>query len=387
MVKIFIGNLACNTTAEELRELFEKYGTVSECDIVKNFGFVHMDNMSEAEEAIQNLHQHQLNGWRMNVEMSKGRPKSTTKLHVSNLGEGVSSEVLRAKFEDFGTVVECDIVKDYAFVHMERMEDAMSAIEKLDNTAFKGKLMSVQLSTSRLRTAPGMGDHTGCYVCGKHGHWSKDCPVSRNGSHGDGARGHSGRGPPGSPPGYGRGGYGMASPPAADFMGNPAYNRASYVGGLPPPPRRLGGYSSEPGDRYAGRAAGPYADRSSPYDRDRLFSSVDYYEKYRARPYGSSYFEDRRMSYLPPPPPPPASLSKLSSTVDPYERRPPPPPPASAAAAAAFYAQDRSPIRRVPAAPAGFTYDGTQPSPVSAPRSNFPVPRPKDHYAPRYAPY
>ncbi|XP_010749846.3 RNA-binding protein 4.1 [Larimichthys crocea] len=302
MVKIFIGNLACNATAEELRELFEKYGKVSECDIVKNYGFVHMNNMSEAEEAIQNLHQHELHGWRMNVEMSKGRPKSTTKLHVSNLGEGVTSEVLKAKFEDFGSVVECDIVKDYAFVHMERMEDAMDAIEKLDNTAFKGKLMSVQLSTSRLRTAPGMGDHTGCYVCGKHGHWSKDCPVSRNGSHGDAARGRSGRAPPHGPPSYGRGSYGMAAPPAADFMGGSAYSRASYVGGFPPPPpRRL---SSELGDRYASRA-GPYAERSSAYDRDRLYSSVDYYEKYRARPYGSSYFEDRRMPYLPPPPTPP----------------------------------------------------------------------------------
>lgn len=370
MVKIFIGNLACNTTSEELRELFEKYGKVTECDIVKNYGFVHMSNISEAEEAIQNLHQHQLNGWRMNVEMSKGRPKSTTKLHVSNLGEGVTSDVLRARFEEFGPVVECDIVKDYAFVHMERMDDAMDAISKLDNTAFKGKLMSVQLSTSRLRTAPGMGDHTGCYVCGKHGHWSKDCPVSRNGSQGDGTRGRTGRAPPHGPPGYGRGGYGMASPPAADYMGGSAYSRPSYVGGLPPPPRRLSGYSPEMG--YASRAPGSFAERSPAYDRDRLYNSVDYYEKYRAHPYGTSYFEDRRMSYLPPPPPPPSTLSKVSS-VDPFDHRPLPPP-ASATAATAYYARDRSPIRRVPASSAG--YERTQLSP-----------QPKDHYAPRYAPY
>lgn len=138
MVKIFIGNLSSTATAEELRVLFEKYGNVSECDIVKNYGFVHMPNTFEAEQAIQNLNQHELHGWPMNVEISKGRPKATTKLHVSNLGEGVTSSVLRAKFEEFGTVVECDIVKDYAFVHMERMEDAMDAIEKMDNTAFKG---------------------------------------------------------------------------------------------------------------------------------------------------------------------------------------------------------------------------------------------------------
>uniref|UniRef100_A0A8C9XU76 RNA-binding protein 14 n=1 Tax=Sander lucioperca TaxID=283035 RepID=A0A8C9XU76_SANLU len=326
MVKIFIGNLACNTEPAELRELFEKYGEVSECDIVKNYGFVHMNNKSEAEEAIQNLHQYELHGWAMNVEMSKGRPKSTTKLHVSNLGEGVTTDVLRAKFEEFGTVVECDIVKDYAFIHMERMEDAMDAINKLDNTAYKGKLMSVQLSTSRLRTAPGMGDHTGCYVC------------------------RSGRGPPRGPPGYGRGNYRMDSPPEADYMGSSAYSR---------------------------RAPGSFAERSSAYDRERLYSSVDYYEKYRARPYGSSYFEDRRMSYLPPPPPPPSSLSKFSS-IDPYDRRPLPP----SSSAAAYYARDRSPIRRVPVSSAGYAYESTRLSPLSGSRSSHAPPRPKDRYAP-----
>nr|XP_057924027.1 RNA-binding protein 4.1-like isoform X1 [Doryrhamphus excisus] len=372
MVKIFIGNLACDTSADELRRLFEKYGKVTECDRLKNFGFVHMSSLSEAETAIRNLNQHQLNGWRMNVELSKGKPKSSTKLHVGNLGEGVTTDVLRAKFEEFGTVVECDVVKDYAFVHMERMEDAMDAINKMDNTAFKGKLMSVQLSTSRLRTAPGMGDHTGCFVCGKHGHWSKDCPVDRNNSHNDDMRGHNGRGPPRGPPGYG-----MAGGPS-DYMPGSAYSRASYGAEMPPPPRRPGG--SEVGDRYG--------ERSSIYNRDRAYGSVDYYEKYRARPFGSSYFEDRRMSYIPPPPPPPpppSSLSKFSG-MDPYNRRPPPPPVPSASAAA-YYAREHNPISRVPISSAGYTYERKRLSPVSAARGPYPVPRPKEHYVSRYAPY
>uniref|UniRef100_A0A672I2U5 RNA-binding protein 14 n=1 Tax=Salarias fasciatus TaxID=181472 RepID=A0A672I2U5_SALFA len=348
MVKIFIGNLACNTTAEELRELFEKYGNVTECDIVKNYGFVHMSNMSEAEEAIQNLNQQQLNGWRMNVEMSKGRPKSTTKLHVSNLGEGVTSEVLRAKFEEFGPVMECDIVKDYAFVHMERMDDAMEAISKMDNTAFKGKLMSVQLSTSRLRTAPGMGDHTGCFVCGRRGHWSKDCPL-RDDSYGDGQRGRGGRGPPRAPPTYST--YGVASPPAA---------AADYI-----------------------RAAAPATDRAA---YDRLYGSDSYYERYRAY-YGSSYFEDRRAAYMPPPPMPPSSLSKISSSADPYSRRAPPPPATAAAPAASmYYAQDHSGVRRIPATPTSYSYEQAS-STSAASTGSYAVSQSKDHYTPRYAPY
>ncbi|XP_064181863.1 RNA-binding protein 4.1-like isoform X2 [Anguilla rostrata] len=138
MVKIFIGNLSQDTTAEELRSLFSQYGKISECDIVKNFGFVHMDDKAEAEEAIRNLHHYELNGLAMNVELSRSKSKASTKLHVGNISSSCTNQELRAKFEEYGPVVECDIVKDYAFVHMERVEDAMEAISGLDNTAFQG---------------------------------------------------------------------------------------------------------------------------------------------------------------------------------------------------------------------------------------------------------
>lgn len=140
MVKIFIGNLSPDTTSDELRSLFSQYGKIAECTIVKNFGFVHMDDKAEAEEAIRNLHQYELNGQPMNVELSRGKSRGSTKLHVGNIA--CTNQELRAKFEEYGAVMECDIVKNYAFVHMERMEDAMEAISHLDNTAFKGELLS-----------------------------------------------------------------------------------------------------------------------------------------------------------------------------------------------------------------------------------------------------
>ncbi|KAI6057507.1 RNA-binding protein 4B isoform X3 [Aix galericulata] len=138
MVKLFIGNLPREATEQEIRALFEQYGKVLECDIVKNYGFVHIEDRTAAEDAIRNLHHHKLHGVCINVEASKNKSKASTKLHVGNISPACTNLELRAKFEEYGPVIECDIVKDYAFVHMERAEDAVEAIRGLDNAEFQG---------------------------------------------------------------------------------------------------------------------------------------------------------------------------------------------------------------------------------------------------------
>lgn len=129
--------------------------------------------------------------------------------------------------------------------------------------------------------------------------------------------------------------------------------------------------------------------RASSYDRDG-YGVVDYYEKYRARPYGLSSYDDRRVSSVPPPPPPPSSAlmrERLgASTLDPYERRPLPPPPS-----AYYAARDRSPIRRAPPTSAtptgnGYSYERSRLSPLSMSRSAYGMPRTRDPYADRVPP-
>ncbi|XP_025105498.1 RNA-binding protein 14-like [Pomacea canaliculata] len=81
-VKIFIGNLSSETQAEDVRVLFEKYGTVAECDVLKNYGFVHMTDKASADNAIANLDGFNVKGQRMRVELStgkKGNPKGDRK--------------------------------------------------------------------------------------------------------------------------------------------------------------------------------------------------------------------------------------------------------------------------------------------------------------------
>jgi len=60
-VKLLIRNLSRSTTEEELKVLFEEYGTVQSCDLVldkttggsKGFAFVEMPKPGEAKVAIK----------------------------------------------------------------------------------------------------------------------------------------------------------------------------------------------------------------------------------------------------------------------------------------------------------------------------------------------
>jgi len=71
-IKIFLGNLSSDTTPDKLRPLFEKYGEVVECDVLKNFGFVHMTNKGDANKAIAQLDGYNVDGKNIRVELSTG---------------------------------------------------------------------------------------------------------------------------------------------------------------------------------------------------------------------------------------------------------------------------------------------------------------------------
>ncbi|MFH4973697.1 hypothetical protein AB6A40_000406 [Gnathostoma spinigerum] len=96
------------------------------------------------------------------------------KLFVGGLPEGVDSVRLRQLFSQFVIVNECDVIKDYAFVHVVDEESAKIAIEKLDGYILEGKSINIRRSTSKLRKEPGMDRR--CYRCGAADHKTPQCP-------------------------------------------------------------------------------------------------------------------------------------------------------------------------------------------------------------------
>lgn len=82
--KLFVGNLAWETTAEDLQQAFEKFGAISDSFVAKDkfsgrsrgFGFVTFDNDEDADRAKEENHDVEVNGRPMMVDFAT--PKTDT---------------------------------------------------------------------------------------------------------------------------------------------------------------------------------------------------------------------------------------------------------------------------------------------------------------------
>lgn len=78
-MNIYVGNLPYSVTDDDLRAAFAEFGNVASAKIImdrysgrsKGFGFVEMNNDSEAEEAIKSLDNSDLQGRKLRVNQAK----------------------------------------------------------------------------------------------------------------------------------------------------------------------------------------------------------------------------------------------------------------------------------------------------------------------------
>ena len=81
MKNIFVGNLNYSASEDEIRQLFEQYGTVDRVSMItdrdtgrpRGFGFCEMPNDEEGDQAIEALNGAELGGRRLNVNEARPR--------------------------------------------------------------------------------------------------------------------------------------------------------------------------------------------------------------------------------------------------------------------------------------------------------------------------
>ena len=80
-MKLYVGNLAFQTSSEDLQQLFAQAGTVESASVVEDretgrsrgFGFVEMSSKEEGEAAIAQFNGKEVNGRSLNVNEAKPR--------------------------------------------------------------------------------------------------------------------------------------------------------------------------------------------------------------------------------------------------------------------------------------------------------------------------
>jgi cold-inducible RNA-binding protein len=80
-MKLYVGNLAFQTSSEDLQQLFSQAGTVESASVIEDretgrsrgFGFVEMSTKEEGTAAIQKFNGQELGGRALNVNEAKPR--------------------------------------------------------------------------------------------------------------------------------------------------------------------------------------------------------------------------------------------------------------------------------------------------------------------------
>jgi cold-inducible RNA-binding protein len=101
-VKLYVGNLAFNTTEQDLQEQFRQYGQVSSANIItdrdtgrsRGFAFVELDSKESAQAAIEALNGKELDGRALTVNEAKPREERGSRRSFggggSSFGDGSS---------------------------------------------------------------------------------------------------------------------------------------------------------------------------------------------------------------------------------------------------------------------------------------------------------
>uniref|UniRef100_A0A8V1A001 Heteroous nuclear ribonucleoprotein A3 n=1 Tax=Gallus gallus TaxID=9031 RepID=A0A8V1A001_CHICK len=240
--KLFIGGLSFETTDDSLREHFEKWGTLTDCVVMRDpqtkrsrgFGFVTYSCVEEVDAAMS-ARPHKVDGRVVEPKRAVSREDSVKpgahltvkKIFVGGIKEDTEEYNLREYFEKYGKIETIEVMEDrqsgkkrgFAFVTFDD-HDTVDKIVVQKYHTINGHNCEVKkaLSKQEMQTA---SSQRGGYGGGGGGGGSRGSFGGGDGYNGFGDGGNYGGGP-----GYGsRGGYGGGGGPG---YGNPG---GGYGGG------------------------------------------------------------------------------------------------------------------------------------------------------------
>ncbi|MBX2859941.1 MAG: hypothetical protein KTR14_01810 [Vampirovibrio sp.] len=168
---LFVANLNWSINEPYLMNIFSEIGLVRNIKIPvdrrtgrsRGFAFVEMDTPDEAQAAIDELHNTELEGRVIAVifqDESRKRQvvsvpaEPNSKLFIRNVAPGVTQDELMALFQQAGQVESLNIPQDrqtganrgFAFAQMATVDDARRAIEQLDGQELHGTTLSIGFS-------------------------------------------------------------------------------------------------------------------------------------------------------------------------------------------------------------------------------------------------
>ncbi|KAI9806027.1 MAG: Protein phosphatase PP2A regulatory subunit B [Piccolia ochrophora] len=137
---IYVKNVEADTTDDEFRALFEKYGEITSASLARDqesgkgrgFGFVNFVNHEHASVAVDSLHDSDFKGQKLYVgraqkkhereeelrkqyeaaRVEKASKYQGVNLYVKNLDDDVDDEKLRDVFTPFGTITSAKVMRD-----------------------------------------------------------------------------------------------------------------------------------------------------------------------------------------------------------------------------------------------------------------------------------
>ncbi|GMT31439.1 hypothetical protein PFISCL1PPCAC_22736 [Pristionchus fissidentatus] len=179
---VFIKNLEDDVDKEKLEKMFSEFGTVTSSAIMndgdgkaKGFGFVAFEEPEQAEKAVNEMHEKQLDGSEKKLFVCRAQKKSERQaelkrkyemqkaermqryqgvnLYVKNLDDTVEDAKLREVFEKYGTITSCKVMcdenqrsKGFGFVCFEKPEEATKAVTEMNGNMSFAKPLYVALA-------------------------------------------------------------------------------------------------------------------------------------------------------------------------------------------------------------------------------------------------